>query len=498
MIAEKPDAPIIAPAHPQHTTDNAPFPEQLTTEAHDNHRNPSRLTLIALMIALILVLILLDRPLIRGDSLAYLVWTDTLAGDFDINFNNQHDRFHTVNTYQIQWNVDTERWVNIFPFGIAYLQAPFYWTGKVFAEANLLDANPDYFQSMQGVPQAISVWMMIGANLMAIGACVLAYRIGRRLCDSGLSALIAFAVFIGTPLVYYSTISPVNSHNAGAFTIAVFLYLLVRCTGALSDNPIGVKHPAWWIVLGIFGGLSILVRWQLAVAIMPAWVLLAYHRQWRGLAFATVSAGLTLLPLLLIWQAMFGVPILVPFDAVSEGGFMQTGDNYALNVLEMLMSHSPIVLVSLIGLMFLWRKDRAWSLTLGAMIALQLIVNGAALDWNAGETYGMRRMSELYAVYVLLTCVTVAHLNEWLRSNHPKFVRWGRIAIIAGFGAIIVYSVAYIGVFIVYSWHHPAWQFDNTPGAMFSYFSNLPHRWQVLWEVYQSHVGILAWNLPGA
>lgn len=58
---------------------------------------------------------------------------------------------------------------------------------------------------MQGVAQSYSLWLMIGANVMALGAVLLAWRVGRQLTENGTAALIAFAFLIGTPLIYYST-----------------------------------------------------------------------------------------------------------------------------------------------------------------------------------------------------------------------------------------------------------------------------------------------------
>ncbi|MEQ8674661.1 MAG: glycosyltransferase family 39 protein [Aggregatilineales bacterium] len=458
-------------------------------------RQPRRVILI-LLLTVLCTMILLDRPLIRGDGLSYLVWIDTLAGDFDINLNNQHDRFREINTYQIQWDYDTERWVNIFPFGIAYLQAPFYWLGAGAESLGILDANPDYFNAMQGVSQAKSVALMLGANLMALIACALAFLIGRRFCADWLAAVLAFLTFLATPIIYYSTVMPINSHNPGAFTLAVFVYALVRCVGVSPErDPERSTFRGWWILLGVFAGLSVLVRWQLAAAVAPAWILLIYTRHWRGLSLATLAAGLTVLPLPFIWNAYFGAPVLVPFDAVNDNEFIQQG-NHALDVLGMLIAHSPIVLLSFAGLPFLWRINRAWALLFGAMIVSQLVVNGAALDWSAGETYGMRRMSELYVVYAVLACCAVGGLLRWIHAR--EWWRYGRVAVYAGLTMLFAYSLVYLTSFIVYSWHDPQWMFDNSPQAMIAYFANLPHRWQILWEIYRSHLGPLVWGMPGA
>ena len=75
------------------------------------------LALICLLIIALATMIFFDRPLIRGDGVAYLAWLDTIALDLDIDLGNQVERLAPVNTYQVVWNDTTERWVIIFPFG---------------------------------------------------------------------------------------------------------------------------------------------------------------------------------------------------------------------------------------------------------------------------------------------------------------------------------------------------------------------------------------------
>jgi hypothetical protein len=80
---------------------------------------------VVLVIVSILTMILFDRPLIRGDNTAYLAWIDTFVRDRDIDLTNQYERFQPVNTYQIAWDAELGRYVDIFPFGVVFLQGPF-------------------------------------------------------------------------------------------------------------------------------------------------------------------------------------------------------------------------------------------------------------------------------------------------------------------------------------------------------------------------------------
>lgn len=448
-----------------------------------------------LLVITLITLILLDRPLVRGDGIAYLAWIDTLVLDQDVNFNNQHDRFLPVNTYQIEWSFERERWVNIFPFGIAFVQAPFYLMGHLSDQLGILDINPNYFRQNQGVELPYSLWLMIGANVMALGMVVLAWRIGRNYVDDWTAALVVYAVFIGTPILYYSTVSPVNSHNPGAFGVAVVFYLLMRCTNAFdaTQKPAGWLH---WVLLGVFAGLTVLARWQLLLVVAPCWLLILYERRWCGLAIATVAAGITLLPLPIIWNELFGMPFLVPFDAVNDEAFIQSTGNAGLLVLRELVRHSPVVILSLIGIASLWRINRRWAILCAAVIGLQLAVNGSALDWNAGQSYGMRRMSELYVVYALLACALCGEMIRWARGRNWQ---WMTPALRGGVLLLVGYTALYFIAYMVFTWTNPDRLFIANPEVMIGFFfqQSAPFRYQVLWEVYRTHLGPLAWGMPG-
>lgn len=469
------------------TQPDVPNAQTQRTAAHwSDHYYP----MLALLLAMLITLVLLGRPLVRGDGLAYLTWVDTLVLDQDLDLSNQYNRFRHLITYHLHYDAAREVWVNIFPFGVAIPQAPFYLLGAGLADH--LKAHPEHFHQMQGVGQSYGLGLMFGAFTMAVVASLAAYGLAWPLAGRWLTALIAYAMFLGTPLVYYSTIMPLNSHNPGAMTLALFLYLLARVTRLIDAKtlpvPVGV-----WLALGLCAGLSVLMRWQLAAAVAPAWLLLLYQRQWRGLMLATLAATLSLLPLPLVWQSLFGTPFLVPFDAISEESFLGSRTNAAPQVLLTLIHHSPLVLLSLVGLFFLWRINRAWALLCATMLVLQTLINGAALDWYAGESYGMRRMSELYAVYVLLAGAFAGGVIR-LAGQRAPLVRRG---LTLGFGFAIAYSLAYIAVFMVYSWHNPQGEFSGPPEVMFDYFLQVPHRWLILWEVYRVHAGPLAWSLPG-
>lgn len=458
--------------------------------------------LAALLLAAFVTLIVLDRPLIRGDGVAYLAWVDTLVLDRDVDFNNQFERFEPVNSYQITWNNTTQRWVNIFPFGVAFVQAPFYLVGDGLYRADVLNRNPDYFRQMQGVELPYSLLLMLGANLMALVTLALTWDIGRRFVSPWLAALIVYAVFMGTPLVFYSAVEPLNSHNPGALMIAVFFYILARCSYGLGerwgDSREAIDHRSawWWIGLGVSAGLAVLVRWQLAAALAPAAIILIAERRWRGIGIAGIAGVITLLPLPLIWSALFGAPFVIPYNEVTGEAFMQSASNEFVNVLRVLLNTSPVLLLIFPGWIALGRISWKWALMLAIIFFGQVYVNGAALDWNAGYSFGVRRMTELFTLY----CLPICALFGWLVSavQRPLAQRWMRVGLSLASLVVIVFAWVYLLSFFSYIWTSvEGWLGDTTPQSTITYFVEQPNRVEVVQTIFTTHLGPNAWSQPG-
>ena len=456
------------------------------------------LTAVCLVIACAATLLLHDRPLVRGDGLAYLVWLDSMALDGDIDLSNQFHKFSAVIDYQIIYYDKTGRYANAFPYGAALLQLPFYLLGDFFYQRGWWTQNPAYFLQMQGAAQSYSLWLMIGANLMTMAAVLIAWRLGRRLTDNATAAIAAYAFMIGTPLLYYSATTPLNSHNPGAFLCTCALWLLFHCLGSFrplseaSQPPSRPTKPLLWMLLGICAGLMAQTRYQLILIALPAWALLAWRRQWRGLLISGAAALIALLPLSLSWIYLFGEPIVVPHDILHSETFM-TAPLYLGDVLAMLIAFSPIVLLSFLGLWALWRVDPALALCFFVIIALQILVNGSNRDWHGSDGYKLRRMTELYPIYVVLACAT---FGRWRELCRPKLaaLRW----MLSRAFLVICIPLAFIWLhaFYVYTWAdggRPA----GAPGQMIQYALEHPHR-SILWrEILDAHVGPAAFPKPG-
>jgi hypothetical protein len=134
----------------------------------------------------------------------------------------------------------------------------------------------------------------------------------------------------------------------------------------------------------------------------------------RGVA-CVVAAAAAFAPQMLVWQTLYGRPLAIP----QGGGFMRWGTPALGSVLfsdwHGLFTWTPIIVVAVVGVPLILRRDRLVFAAALAFLALSWYVNAAAADWWAGEAFGARRFVSCFAVFTLGLAALVA---RW--SPAPK------------------------------------------------------------------------------
>jgi hypothetical protein len=267
----------------------------------------------------------------------------------------------------------------------------------------------------------------------------------------------------------------------------VFLWLRER-TGSMES---ALRNGVRWLWIGLAAGLAALCRWQVALLIVPVGVELLLRRRWRE-ALA-LGAGFALLAWLIptSWGHMFGSPWVVPASA-RDGSTFLAAPVHTLDVLFSpiagLFPWSPATALALLGLWPLGRRDWRAATIAAVIIATQAMISGAVRDWWAGTGFGMRRMAELYPIYVLLLA---ALLNGMARGP-----RWLYGVVLGLTAACALYGVALLLAHLNYTWTNPWGLARDTPLKELSYAFSREH-WPLTWPVLKDHVGIWAWKKPG-
>jgi hypothetical protein len=441
-----------------------------------------------LIVSILLVSFLaLDRPLIRSDGLAYFMWLHSVAYDHDLDLANQAAKFADLNSYQVFLNEETEEYASSFPYGSAFLYLPYYWLASGANRLPQFHINDAYFLRYQGVTFPYSFFPMLGTNLFALLAVILAFFTASKLSSPRASLLSSVALFFATPLLYYATIEPFMVHVPGTLLIALLIYILVGYR----------QHTLAWFFMGFILGVALLVRWQLALYALPIGLLALVEGQWRKLALFVLGFLLLAWHLPFSWQRMYGNPWVVPAAVQGQQAFL-AGPLYVKEVLlspeRGLLLWSPLVLLALTGLAVLFKVQRGLSTVLVLMFLLQVLMNASLFDWGGGWAFGMRRMTELYPVWVIglaifvNTTYTLGNGRVW-----GRVVRWGMLSLIllsVVFGLLLLLAhVNYVNTNVDHPegsavWEEIRYQFEE---------SDL----RITAQVIEEHYGIWAWARPG-
>ncbi len=250
-----------------------------------------------LIVALFLLLLPLSTPRIYAtDEVQYFAYIRSLYFDGDLDFRNEYQHFAEIGLSNGDPAVfdallrdhptdpplipATGLYRNVAPIGAALLWSPgFVLADLLVRVANLLGAH---------IPATGYSWPYITAvcsmsALYSLLGLLLTYRLARRYSSEFAATLATIAVWLATPLVFYTYILMPWSHAPGFFLFALFLTLWLRGVGdrlpGEEGKPIisslaerGARRSlGMWAWLGLVGGLMTITREQLGLLlIMPA------------------------------------------------------------------------------------------------------------------------------------------------------------------------------------------------------------------------------------
>jgi hypothetical protein len=448
-------------------------------------------------------LLVFDRPLIRGDAVAYYMWTASMGQDFDMNLANQAQRFGPLNTYMAIYNPRTGHYASVFAWGEGLILLPSFWAARLLDQLPAMRVNDDWFISLQAYPLAYSLLAMLEVNALTVISAAVVYGAGRRLgLARGATLAAAVAAVWATPLYYYSTVQPVYSHAGATFAHTLGLGLFIWGITA------GDRARGWQFGLaGLALGLAALTRWQLALSALILVGLLLFQRRWRPAAWLVAGFAALAWHIPYTWNWMYGSPFAVPVDAANGSSGFLGGPRYLLAVLfsgdRGWLVWSPLVILSLAGLVWLaW--GRRWA-PLAAALALillaQVIMVSGVRDWFAGESFGMRRLTELYPVVALGTAALLTWAGQAWGSRQAT-PRWLAGAVGALVGLCVVYGwVLIVGYPLLGYFSDPSFGFFSAVPAATAwntagFLLNPPH-FDLVWPMMEHHFGPWAWTWPG-
>jgi hypothetical protein len=194
---------------------------------------------------------------------------------------------------------------------------------------------------------------------------------------------------------------------------------------------------------------------------------------------------------------MFGSPWVVPAAIQGQQAFL-SGPIYIREVLlspeRGLFLWSPLVLLALIGLALLFREHRGLSVTLILMFILQVLMNASLFDWGGGWAFGMRRMTELYPVWVVGLATLLQSVHDLARGRLPRLVASSTLT------ALVVLAVLFALVLLLSHLNYVNTNLDHPEGGPLweeIRYQFVESDFRITAQVIEEHYGVWAWSKPG-
>jgi hypothetical protein len=344
-----------------------------------------------LLLPLFVLTLPLITPYVRGDGVGYYAWLRSPVIDGDLQFENEFrrgDPLFLENMFDQQGRIKallrtpTGHVSNQWNVGTAVLWAPFFLLGHGVAHVGSA-AGIDWSTDGYSLPY---LWLTaFGTAVLAFLGLLLSFRIAGKATSAPAALLGVLVVWGASSLPVYQYFLPFWPFGAGVFVAAALLWV-------------------WWSgrgwSMGRWAGLGILCG--LALAIHPvgvAWLALpVVSLAWldRGDLGQRLRAGAILLSATVIGAAPQWVGKAIVQGSPLRTGYRTTWDFLRPDLVRVLvgarhglLSWTPVAAFALVGLWFLWRRDRRLAIgLLGVFLTMLYLV--AAYTKPEESSFGNR------------------------------------------------------------------------------------------------------------
>lgn len=318
------------------------------------------------------------------------------------------DIFYYANEMKRLCTTPKGRVLDQYTFGIAFLEAPFFFAGHLYAKITGQVDN-GFSKPYQDAIR----WSSVFYALMGF---IILYKVLRRYYSENVSIASIFIMFLGSNIFWFTLYQGGMSHIPLFFLFSLLIYLTIR----LYEKPDTLR----FLMVGFVCGLITYIR---PVDIVCVFVPLFYNvfdkESWKNkIRFIKEHLGKVLLAMLvcfLIW-----VPQMIYWKWMS-GSFLYDsyGNQQTFNfgkpkIWEGLFSasngwifYSPALLTFLTGL-FLWKKYKPFSWVVFIMIPVYMYLIYCWFVPNYINGLGSRPMVDICALVALPVAASVSFVSQ--------------------------------------------------------------------------------------
>ncbi len=421
-----------------------------------------------------------DGQLLTADGFGYYAYLPPLVLDHDLDVRDQfapraEARSGTAGPARAQaapppWTI-----------GTALLWLPFFVLAHALALA--LDAFGAGIR-LDGLGYWHQAFVLAGSIVYGGLALVFAFDVARRVASAASALWATVLLLCAGNLVYYMTAEPSMAHAVSAFAVGLFYVLWMRWRGAWG--------PGRCLLLGASLGLIALVRTQeVLLAVVPLATELGDAlrrrpadggkavRSWlRGVLLVAAAACVTFLPQAIASHALLGAWWRLPQLSASFGpnptAFSWSAPHFAdvlFSARRGLFSWHPVYLIALLGLVPLWRRDRALAAAVLLGVAGQAYVIGSWFYWWQGRSFGGRTFIGCMPLFA----ASLAALLDWALERFANRRRMlARLGVAVAGLLVLANLLLFLEYRVVLSWTDRAATWHDLGVGRLTFLSRRP------------------------
>jgi hypothetical protein len=390
------------------------------------------LTIVAIYI---LITPFLLTPWIHGnDAVGYYSYLRSFVIDHDLDLENEYEHYTQIfPEINVKVSQETGRVTNQYTIGTAIFWSPFFIITHLFAQGD-----------GYGYPYVLAV--TFASSLYVLIALIMIYLLLKEYFDKFVSTTTIILMLFSTHLLFYAFLQPSVSHAISMFSVTWFIYYWYKTKEKRTTKQ--------WIILSIIGGLMSLTRHQnglfLTIPLLES--MINYYKYYKIKNIKNIIILFRKNFLFLILLIVIAIPQLVvwnyhngsPFSGAESAGYEIAAlfkPIHFFNVLfatHGLISWTPIIGFSLLGLLFFYKKDKELCLYLLLGLILQLYIVSTWKDWIGGQTFGQRRLLDCIIIYSLGLAALIDKIKKKVQTWIIVLI--GVIFIIWNFGFLMQYG----------------------------------------------------------
>jgi hypothetical protein len=389
-----------------------------------------------LLLLLFLFLLPMLNPWVRGDGVGYYAFARAPLIEHSLDFTRDYQ--HANESFRVprldesglpksEFRTITGHLDNHFTTGPAILWTPFL----LLAHAGVLLARAlGSSVAADGFSAPYRIAMALATAIYAFLGLLLSFRLARQYVEERWALLATISIWWASSLPVYMYFNPSWSHAHSAFTVALFLWYWHRTRPS--------RTLPQWLLLAVITGLMLNVYYAnaLVLAVLLVEALPQYLAAFRN-ATPPASSATPRVSALFVNHLLFGVVVLLSLLPIFITRYIIYGSAFESGYIPLrewlwrspvllsvffssnhgLLTWTPILLLSIIGLFLFWRREpRVGGPFLAAFLALYLFI-ACYPDWAGISSYGNRFFVSLTALFIVGLAVFLDRLARLFRSN---------------------------------------------------------------------------------